>query len=109
MLAVWSLGYALGISANSYVDSLSWYRFASLGWNLFYALLLHFSIHLTVTDANADSVIDTERGQMNHKWGLKPFAILPVYIPAIIFIYAYALSGELSSCCLTLKKHLPVG
>ncbi|MDD4683335.1 MAG: EAL domain-containing protein [Eubacteriales bacterium] len=104
MLAVWSLGYALGISADSYADSLSWYRFASLGWNLFYALLLHFSIHLTVKDAGSDSVIDTDHGQMNHKPGLKPFAILPVYIPAIIFIYAYALSGELSSMLFNLEK-----
>lgn len=87
-LAVWSFGYAYAVRAESMHTSLTWYRFSALGWTLFYALMLHFSVFLT-----------RRKNSSGHtKW------IWLLYLPAVFFVFSYALSPAEASRLFNLNQ-----
>ncbi len=49
-LALWTFSYSIGISAESYEDALFFYRFATLGWAFYYALIVNLTKRISIRD-----------------------------------------------------------
>ncbi len=87
-LSLWSLGFALAIGAPDLETALLSRRLAALGWGSIYTLFLHFIILLT-----------------NFQPLLKNRLLLPLlYFPAVISIYAFALSNTITTTQYNLAK-----
>jgi hypothetical protein len=80
-LCFWSLGFSLANSAANLETCLFWRRFSALGWATIYSILLHFFILLT-----SEELI----------FKYRRFCFL-LYIPAIIGVYAFSISGKITS------------
>lgn len=79
-MSLWSLGYSMANSAPSYEIALLWRRIAAIGRSLIFSLFLHFV--LIVFKIIPDS------------W--KKWSIVPLYLPAIASIYAFALHPSIA-------------
>lgn len=73
LLAWWAFGFTLSNNASSFEVALQWRRLASIGWGVFYSVLLHYALILT----NKKKLLQT-------KW---IYALL--YLPAVLNILIY--------------------
>lgn len=80
-LCFWSLGFSIANSAPTLETCLIWRRVSAIGWGSIYCLLLHYFILLTTTNRS------------QRRWRLLPL----LYLPAVISIYAFALSEGIAS------------
>ncbi len=79
-LSFWTFGFMIAISAPNYQICLFWRRFSALGWGTFFAILLHFSLLFTE----------------NKKFAKYKWLHLTIYLPAIIVVFAFAISHDLT-------------
>ena len=79
-LCIWAFSFAISISAPDYDTALLWRRIAALGWGTMYSFLLHFILILT-----------EKRTVLRRKW-----IYLPLYLPAAVNVYAFALNEALA-------------
>ncbi|MBC3796221.1 EAL domain-containing protein [Acetobacterium tundrae] len=79
-LSLWTLSFSIAISAPSYATCLFWRRIAALGWGSFFGILLHASLILT------------EKKNLLKKWWL----YLGIYLPAVVIIFAFSISNDLT-------------
>lgn len=80
-LCLWAIGFSIANSAADLETCLIWRRVASFGRCGFYSLLLHFFLLFT--------------GKKYKRKHLKFYLLL--YLPALISIYVFAISGKLAS------------
>lgn len=78
-LCFWSFGFVMSNSAETMEIGLFWRRFSAVGWTTAYAILLHLLLILTGKD---------------NLFNRKHYILM--YLPAIIFLYIYALSSRIS-------------
>lgn len=87
-LCLWSLGFAIANSAPDIETCLLWRRVSALGWSTIYSLMLHFLLLLT--------------GDGYSKRSRKLFLLL--HLPAIVSIYVFAVSPEITAMQYHLAK-----
>lgn len=87
-LCLWSLGFSFASFAGNPETALLWRRFSALGWTTFYGFLLHF-----VLSMNGRKI--TSRPALFYSL---------LYIPAVINIYAFAISGSMAEVQYNLVK-----
>lgn len=85
-LSIWALCFAMAIIAPDLQNALFWRRISSLGWGPFYALMAHFTIMLT-----------RNKNNKNENPEIKIWQYIFFYAPALIIVYAYGISTELSA------------
>lgn len=86
-LAVWSFGYAFAVKASNLQSSLHWYRFSAIGWSVFCALLLHFSIVVI-------------RRKVNNS---RSYLVWLIYLPTLFFLYCFVISPDKSESLFNLS------
>lgn len=79
-LSIWSLGFALGNSAQDLNTSLFWRRIAAIGWTSIVSLTLHFL--LLITRERIDKT--------------KEKTLYLLHIPALINMYIFSFSNKIS-------------
>ncbi|HHX61588.1 MAG TPA: EAL domain-containing protein [Epulopiscium sp.] len=87
-MSIWSLGFAIGITAQGPESALLWRRVSAIGWTMVYSIILHFLILLTY-----------ENRTLNNK-GLLKF----LYIPGFISIYIFSFSNHMAAAQHNLQK-----
>lgn len=80
-LCFWSLGFAIATSAPDLETCLVWRRVSAIGWGSIYCLFLHYSLLLT-------------GDHCSHKRRKYYFLL---YVPAVICVYAFALSNTITA------------
>ncbi len=85
-LLIWAVGFSMSVGAVNEVNSVFWRRVASFGWGSFYAFLLHFIFYM-VRDKYHSKIF-----RMIEKYHLE----ILLYIPALLVIYVFGISNELS-------------
>ena len=80
-LVFWAFGFSIANSAQNLESALFWRRVSAVGWGSMYAFLLHFFLVLT----NKNKIIS------------KRIFICLLYLPAVIAVYAFALSPTLTA------------
>lgn len=78
-LCFWSFGFCMSNSADSMEMAFFWRRIAAVGWTVIYAMLLHMLLILT----GKDKILS------------KTLYVL-FYLPALISIYVFSISGKIS-------------
>ncbi len=84
-LAIWAFSFAWAILAPDYTNALFWRRISSIGWGFFYALMVQFILNLLENS----SLIKSKKNKNDFKH-------LFLYIPAVINVYVFGISAELS-------------
>lgn len=87
-LGVWSFGMAMANSQSGIEDALFWRRFSAVGWTSMLSLVLHFFILISN---------NYENSKENKNLSL-------VHIPALINMYVFALSNNMSAIQYDLVK-----
>ena len=87
-LCFWSLGFAIANSAPDLETCLLWRRVSALGWGTMYSLMLHFLLILT----------DNKYYKRHRK------LYLLLHLPALICVYAFAVSKKIASTQYNLIK-----
>lgn len=80
-LCLWSLGLSVANTASNMESCLFWRRVSAVGWGSFFSIMLHFILALTSPKYNL-------RQNKSH---------LLLYLPAIISLYAFALSNQITA------------
>lgn len=79
-LAIWSFAYSIANSAPTAESSIFWNCFASLGWGVFFSILLHFTMILTGFES---------------RWDKRVMYVL-IYAPAAVNVILFAPFGCLA-------------
>jgi len=85
-LSVWAFSFAIAIVAQDFSNALFWRRVSSIGWGLFYALMLQFIMAMLQNSSLSK--------MQKYKFGWK---YIFLYIPAAISIYVFGISSKLST------------
>ncbi|MGI6751873.1 MAG: EAL domain-containing protein [Anaerovoracaceae bacterium] len=80
-LCFWSLGFSMANLAPDLETCLLWRRVSAIGWGSIYSFMLHYILILTKGKRSGRQLI---------------FCCL-LYLPAIITVYVFSLSGEMAS------------
>ncbi|HBR02737.1 MAG TPA: bifunctional diguanylate cyclase/phosphodiesterase [Ruminiclostridium sp.] len=87
-LCLWSFGFSIANSAANMETCLFWRRISAIGWASIYSLLLHFLLLLT-----------------SEKCTLKRWRFcLLLYLPAVINMYVFSISKEMTAIQYNLVK-----
>lgn len=86
-LAIWSFSFAISFVAPNLSVVIFWRRVSALGWSLFYALMFHFFLIL-IEKSGVFGVVSTR---------IKWIRTVLLYIPALICVYVFSISNQLST------------
>lgn len=81
LLSCWSIGFSLSINATEFSTCIFWRRISAIGWCSMFSFFLHYIMLLTETK------------DLKKRWWI--YVLL--YIPAVINIYVFSVSKEMSS------------
>lgn len=87
-LSVWSFGFFVANLSRDLSTAILWRRFSALGWTTIFSFILHYLLLIT----------NKERNVKFNKY------IFLLYIPAIIIMYVFAISNNLSQVQYNLVK-----
>jgi diguanylate cyclase (GGDEF)-like protein/PAS domain S-box-containing protein len=85
-LFIWGSSFSIATSSQNLERVFYWRRVAAIGWGSFYALMLHTILELT----RANKIIDRPGIK------LKFWHYLIIYLPALITIYGFSLSSNIT-------------
>jgi len=79
-LGIWAFGFSIAAISSTVNACMFWRRFSAFGWSAFYSILLHFIL------------VFTDHQRLLRRW----WSYLPLYLPAVISILAFAIPTGLN-------------